>query len=134
MKILSIFSYLFLASTFFVACNDQSRAEVEGRINRSEVLTRLNGICENIPKPGGFKLIDKQIRGNARKSVVAFDYKLDGSSDEANRFFEKWFSENGWTRDSSLGERFNKSTDTVTLENNVTGSADFAISCSHASE
>lgn len=111
-------------------CNDQSPEEVENRIAKSDRLASVNSLCDGIPKPNGFRFVDKQIRGNSFTTSIVFYYKFDGGREAAGSFFEQWLHENSWKRDPDWDFAFQNGSQRITMERMGNPSANYAISCS----
>jgi hypothetical protein len=121
---------LLLITLVSACCHDQSPEEVEQRIKKSDGLVRVNLLCLNMPKPNGFRFVEKQIKGNSLETSIAFFYKFDAGREAIENFFVKSLTESGWERDSDWALAFKKDAQTITIERTGNSSANYAVSCS----
>lgn len=81
-----------------VGCEPESMVEIEKRIAASDRLTRLNAVCESLPKPPTLELRYKRISGNSEVSLLIFYYSKSIPFDEAKRVYMTWLDQNGWAQ------------------------------------
>jgi len=107
----------FLCIFFLVNCGEQSPAEVESRIANSEVLTRVDKLCNDLPKPKDFQFVRKSISGNSFTSSISYSYKSSTPYREAREFHNKYLFANGWIiGDSAYYEKGNKQISLSTVD------------------
>src|SRR5690606_31971504 len=83
-------------------CESESQQETESRIAKWPRLTRLNALCESLPKVPTVELKYKRIGGNSDMTLITFFYSKKISLDEAKNIYNAWFEENGWVQNQRL--------------------------------
>lgn len=83
----------------FAFCGrDMSSEAVEKRIANSETFRRVDNMCSKILKPQGSKFLYKRDGGNSFTASVTHEYQIPNrSKNEVYQFYQKLFSEKGWT-------------------------------------
>ena len=84
------------------ACEPESQQETENRIAKWPPLTRLNALCEGLPKVPTVELKYKRIGGNSEGSSITFFYSKKVPFKEAEEKYKDWLEENGWVENKRL--------------------------------
>ncbi len=109
---------------------DRSHEAVEKSIRKSEMLSRVDQLCRDLPKPKDFQFVNKQITGNSLEAALSFYFNTDLSYKEIQAFYLEWFNANGWTNDngSNGGDLwFRKNHQKIYI--GLATTTDYAISC-----
>lgn len=95
---------LFLALIILVSFDGgcfTPKGTVEERIAASEGLSRVNKICLELPKPDGFILTGKNIRGNNRTYDVGYLFKSKYDFNKTKEFYSLSLPSSGWNYDEN---------------------------------
>jgi hypothetical protein len=101
--IVGIVLSFFVFSALICNFSEDPPEKVEKAISGSSRLKSVNRLCEEIPKPEGFKFLRKRISGNSYISALSFDYKTNRSYEEVKAFYLSLMPSEGWKIDDSLG-------------------------------
>ena len=86
----------------------QTPESVEQAITTSETLSRVNKLCEELPKPEGFKFVSKSLGGNSEISALSFNYQTERKYEEIKAFYLSLLPSKGWIIDDSRDLGFKK--------------------------
>jgi hypothetical protein len=120
-------------------CNEQTPEEVDYYISQSTANQSADKLCQEIPKPPGFSLVERNVSSNSQRALINYYYQAgDKSFVMVKRFYHNWLQANGW----SLGLRidynnergkgyfeFHKGKQTVAVERVNFPGIDYSISC-----
>jgi hypothetical protein len=90
MKLKLLFPILLFLAVLLLenGCGSRSREEVDQIISNSEVLSRIDKVCQTLSRPTDFKEVKKGIYGNASHSSITYQYKMSGTFDSAVNHFK----------------------------------------------
>ena len=125
-----------------LTCSTRQQQPLTMADNPVERAERVKDICESLPKPEGFQLIEKTLppQPDDYRSVI-YRFRSSRSKDEIYPTFVVWSNTNGWMIQKNESEalvfqKFNQadSVQTITVSfKQTTEGAVYVINCSEAS-
>jgi hypothetical protein len=111
------FYFCIVGLTIFivVGCQPRSRAEVDQIIAHSEKLSKIDWVCQSVPKPADFIELRKGLGGNAAHSSIEYQYKTSRSFDTVVAHFKNECDKAQCTIVSEYDNENDKSYRTLTL-------------------
>ena len=96
---------VFIVLTLMCNFSEVPPEKVAEQIAKSSRLKSVNQLCEELPKPEGFKFLRKRIDGNSYRTALSFDYKTTRSYEEVKAFYLSLMPSDGWqvNENESLG-------------------------------
>ena len=71
----------------FVSCMATSVIDTESEIAKSEILRRIDNLCNDLPKPRDFVFVSKSLSGNGFTVSVSYDYRTSMSLENVEKFY-----------------------------------------------
>ena len=102
-----IFSCILVILLLTTGCDRSFTAEeIEQMISSSPELTRLDRLCQGLPKPPEFGFKYKGVFGASHVSRVEHNYKTSAplKFEDVKNFYFEWANKEGWVLDSGNDE------------------------------
>ena len=111
----------------------QTLEQVNDSVNRSKPLQRVDNLCENLPKPKDFHLINKTISGNSRTISISHYYQSNLNREKIESFYLDWFIQNGWELEYQKTLDFRKNNLLIRINEYHSEGFDYVIRCAEES-
>ena len=134
----AVFIFAFVSLT----CGSRQQQPLTRADNSAERGRRIEAVCESLPKPEGFQLIEKTAPSQPDDyRLVSYSFSSSRSKEEIYPTFVVWFNSNGWhgSKDNSEALMFTKFNEpvssvqaiSISFKQKTEGSV-YEINCSEA--
>lgn len=126
-----------------LSCTGATQNETDQLIGSSKTLTYLDNLCNELPRPAGFRYVYKKVSGNSFTHSVSYQFESEISFGLVRDHFVAYLESNGWTREFLWEEngdfhngqfKYNKGKDSIWLEHVAFQNANYSIGCSQVSK